>query len=579
MSPEPAVAPAAVQVEPQPEGVPSQPRWPAWEPRASGSMVAAIVVLLSIGAWLSLRGEWTPILDIAALDIRTQAIPEHWPLLGVFSRFGWYHPGPLFILQGWLPYQLWGVAGLTAAIVAVHLLSIVVAWWIARRIDRFAGAFILVASTAVLLTRVPSQALEPWNPFSGLVSTVTLLVVAWASAQRLAIGPIVLLPLGTYLLQSHLGYAPLVGLVVLGATALALLPASDRSRGVPWGSWTAGALLAAALWVPVVIQQVTGDPGNVTAIVSTLGDGGEPLGAAAGWAAVSSAFAARPYWTDGLVVQLPETASWPVWLVVTAAALVWTAARRDRVALRMLGLCTLAVVAAFIAVTTATGAPVEYLVSWIPAVAATTVAMSIWAIVRNLPQLSAAPRQAAVSFALSAVAVLLAALTAWQWAGASQQYPGRGEASAALGEALLADAGSTAFNLGADTGASLESAMDVRSVFYGVLAAAVRGGADVGVPQNIAWEVAGVLPTDEIDRPRYVVRNVDPGRSDGARVVARWMPLSDEESTELLAIDATLAANLDNGQAESLTKRRAELLRGRVAMELVVPAGGMVGQS
>lgn len=553
--------------------------WPRWEPPLSLTAVAIVVVTLTVGAWLSLRGEWTPILDIAALDIRTAAIPEQWPQLGVFSRFGWYHPGPLFILQGWLPYQLWGVAGLTAAMVAIHLISIVAAWWVARRIDRFAGGFILLASTVVLLMRVPAQALEPWNPFAGLVSTVTLLVLAWASAQRMRVGPIVLLPLASYLLQSHLGYAPLVGLVVLAAAGMALIPATDRSRGVPWGAWTTGVLVAVALWLPVIVEQATGDPGNITAIMSTLGEGSEPLGAAAGWAAVSSAFAVRPYWTEGLVVQLPDTASWPVWLLLTAAACVWASARRDWVAVRMLTTCVVAVAAAFVAVTTATGTPAEYLVTWIPAVAATTVAMSVWAIARNVSWVHALPRQAVVSLALSAVAVLLATITAWHWAGASQMYPGRGEASAALGEALLADAGAGPFNLGADTGASLESAMDVRSVYYGVLAAAVRGGADVGVPDNIAWEVAGVLPTDEETLSTYLVRNFDPARSDGARVVARWVPLSPEELAEVLAIDAALAANPDQVQAETLTIRRAQLLRGRVAMELVVPAGGIVGQS
>lgn len=579
MSPEPAVVPAAVDQSSAEGTRPEQSTWPRWEPKATVSLVALIVVLLALGGWLSLRGEWTPILDIAALEIRTWAIPDHLPLLGVFSRFGWYHPGPLFILQGWLPYELWGVAGLTAAIVAIHLVSLVAAWWVARRIDRLAGGFVLVACCAVLLMREPSQALEPWNPFAGLVSTVTLLVAAWASAQRMILGPIILLPLGTYLLQSHLGYVPLVGLTVLAAFGLAAIPARDRNRTVPWGAWAIGAGVAAALWLPVIVQQVTGNPGNITAIASSLGEGGEPLGPAAGLAAVSSAFAARPYWTEGLVVQLPEGASWPIWLTLTVAAAAWASARRDWVALRLLAICVAAIAAAFVAVTTATGVPVEYLVSWIPAVAATTVAMSTWAIARNLPLTNSAPRQAGISVTMAAIAAVMAAVTSWHWAGASQMYPGRGEASAVLGEALLADAGQTPFKLGATTGASIDSAMDVRSVYYGVLAAAVRGGANVSVPQNIAWEVDGVLPTDTGPQESYIVRNFDPTRSDDARIVARWVPLSSQELNELLAIDAALAATSDQAQTKALTIRRAELLQGRVALELVVPAGGMVGPS
>ena len=582
MTPTPAAVPGTADVgaASAPERRAAAGTWPRWEPPISVAAVVAVVVVLAIGAWLGLRGEWTPILDIAALEIRTAAIPESWPLVGVFSRFGWYHPGPLFILQGWLPYQLWGPAGLTVAIVAVHLAALVTAWWVARRIDRVAGGFVLLAAVVVLTTRAPEQALEPWNPFAGLVSTVTLLVLAWASALRLPVGPIIMLPLGSYLLQSHLGYVPLVGLVVLVAAALALFPGRDRGRDVPWLGWAIGTALAALLWLPVAVQQLTRTPGNLTAIVSTLGDGGQPLGAAAGWATVSSAFALRPYWTDGLVVELPESAALPWWLMLAVAALMWSAARRDWLPVRLLVVGAAAIVAAFVAVTTATGAPVEYLVSWIPAVAATTIAMSVWAITRRIAALRPAPRQARVSAAVSVVCVLLAGLAAWHWAGASQQYPGRGDASAALGAALLADAGATPFNLGADTGtASPANAMDIRSVFYGVLAAAVRGGADVGVPVPIAWEVAGVLPTDEQPRPTYVLRNFDPARSDGARVVATWVPLSNDELAELGVIDAALSANPTAEQEEALTTRRAKLLQGRVAMELVVPAGGMVGQS
>ena len=553
--------------------------WPRWEPPLTASLVAIIVAVLAFGAWLGLRGEWTPILDIAALEIRTHAIPEYWPLVGVFSRFGWYHPGPLFILQGWLPYRLWGPNGLIVAIVTVHLVSLVVAWGVARRINRLAGAFALLAAVVVLAARDPSQALEPWNPFAGLVSSITLLVLAWAAAQRMALGPILMLPLGTYLLQSHLGYAPLVGLVVVVAAGLALLPGRDRTRSVPWVPWILGAVLAALLWVPVLVQQLTGTPGNITAIASSFGETGEPLGVSAGWATVSSAFAARPYWTQGLVVEFPESGAWPLWLILTGLAVIWSAMRRDWQAVRILGICLAAVAASFVAVSSASGAPSEYLVSWIPAVAATTIAMSAWAIAHKSVVLSASSRQAACAAAIAVIATLVAIPTAWNWAGASQLYPGRGEASAALGEALLADAGGEPFNLGANTGASQASAMDVRSVYYGVLATAVRGGADVGAPVPIVWEVAGVLATDEQLRKTYVVRNVDPNRADGARVIATWSPLSGDELAELLAIDAALAADPSSGQADALATRRMKLLDGRVAMELVEIPGGMVGTS
>lgn len=541
--------------------------------------VIAVVVLLGAGAALSLRGEWTPVLDIAALEVRTQAMPDYWPLVGVFSRFGWYHPGPLFILQGWLPYRLWGPAGMTVAVVTVHLVAIVLAWWVARRIDRRASVFILLAAVVTLAARHPSQALEPWNPYAGLVSAITLIVVAWASAQRLPVGPLVMLPLGSYLLQSHLGYAPLVGLVVVVAAVMALLPGRDRNRAVPWPAWVIAAAAAACLWIPVVVQQITGTPGNISAIVTTFGDSGEPLGPTAGAAVISSAFALRPYWTEGLSVNLPDSISAPWWLLLVLVACIWALARRDWLATRAMVVCLAGVVAGFAAVTTASGVPAEYLVSWVPALASTTIALSAWTITRGLPNLQSPWSAARLSAALAIASMVLAGVTAWHWAGASQQYAGHGQATAVLSRALLADAEETPFNLGAQTGQSQLSAMDVRAVFYGLLAAATRQNADVGAPEPIVWEVAGVVPPDSEPRTTYVVRNVDPTRNDGARVVARWDPLSPAEAEQLRVIDAALGATTDVEQTEALTAQRAELLRGRVAVELVVAPGDIVNQS
>lgn len=582
MTPMSAAAPASADVGPE-TGVdsPETPTaWPRWEALLSVGMVVAVVLLLAWGAWRGLRdGEWTPVLDIAAMEIRVHAIPETWPLVGVFSRLGWYHPGPLFILQGWLPYQLWGPTGLGITIVAVHLASLVTAWWVARRIDRLAGSFVLLTAVILLATRSAEQTLEPWNPFAGLVGTVALLVLGWAAAQRRPVGPIIMLPLATYLLQSHLGYAPLVGLVVLTAAALALWSGRDRTRNVAWVSWLTGAVIAVLLWVPVIVQQVTGEPGNISAIVSAFGDSGEPLGAGAAVAVLSSAFALRPYWTQGLQVSLPEDASTPWWLLLTMVALAWAIARSDWLAVRVLVICAAGIAAGFAAVTTASGLPAEYLVSWIPAVAATTIAMSAWTLQRGIGPLRDGVGGAYLSVAVSLASAVLAAVTAWHWTSASQTLTGHGQATTALADSLLADAGQTPFNLGADPGTSVFSAMDVRTVFYGLLAAAVRAEVEVGAPVPIVWEVADVVPSDLQPRRTYVVRNVDPARDDGARVVARWDPLSPAETAELLALDATIAATSDIGQSEALKARRLQLLDGRVALELVEVPSGMVGQS
>ena len=157
------------------------PRWSRW---LTAVALAAIAVALLLGTWLSRRNEWTPTLDIAALELRVGAMSNDLPLVGVFSRMGWYHPGPAFIVQEWLPYRLFGVDGLAYGVVAGHLVALGLAWWMATRLNRVAGACVLLAGVVVLWARDPAQAMEPWNPWAGLVATITLMVAAWSAGER-----------------------------------------------------------------------------------------------------------------------------------------------------------------------------------------------------------------------------------------------------------------------------------------------------------------------------------------------------------------------------------------------------------
>ena len=580
MTPTPvaAASPADVAAERALRARAGRGDWPRWEPPFAALTWLGVVLSLTAGALASLRGEWTPILDIAALDIRTQAIPDYWPLVGVFSRLGWYHPGPLFILQGWLPYEVWGPAGLTIAMLAVHVLALTVAWLVARRLDRLAGGFVLLAVVVVLAARSPSQVLEPWNPYAGLVGTATLLVLAWAAAQRRPIGSLLLLPVASYLLQAHLGYAPLVALVTLAALVLAVLPGPDRDRTVGWWVWLAGAAVASVMWLPVMWQQVSAETGNISAIVDGFGQGDQALGPATGWAVMSNAFTTVPYWIADRGILLPDSAATPWWLLLVAAASVISIRRRDQMALRALVVCLAATMAGFVAVSAASGVAVEYLVSWIPAVAAVTIALSLWALTRSVRALHAPRRAAALSAAVSGAALLLAVATGWSWAQTSQEYPGHGQAAAALGQSLVSEAGSTDVYLALDGGNSFASALDTRMVYYGVLAAAVRGGVDVSVPESISWEVAGVLPAGQGARPAFVVRQVDPARGDdGSRVVAIWNPLTPDELRHLSELDAALGSGtLTEAQARQQQERRQSLLGDRVAFELVQLPGATV---
>ena len=70
---------------------------------------------------------------------------------------------------------------------------------------------------------------------------------------------------------------------------------SRSARGV-W-RWALAALLVAVLcWTPPAIDQITGNPGNLTAISRTVSANRSTVGATVGWRAVVLAVGIRPWW-------------------------------------------------------------------------------------------------------------------------------------------------------------------------------------------------------------------------------------------------------------------------------------------
>ncbi len=542
------------------------PRWWRWLTAAS---LAAIAIALLLGTWLSRRNEWTPTLDIAALELRVHAMSHDFPLVGVFSRMGWYHPGPAFIIQEWLPYRLFGVNGLAYGVVLGHLVALGLAWWAATRLNRVAGACVLLAGVLVLWAREPAQAMEPWNPWAGLIATITLMIAAWSAGERHRLGAVLVLPVASYLLQAHLGFAPLVGLLIATAAVAAIWP-GDRGRQIPWAAWLLGAGLSVLMWLPPLYEQLTRSPGNATLIVQSFGKE-PPQGLVAGLLAVADGFAVPPSWFHYSLL-LPSSAGFPWLLLLPIAATAAALLRRDRLRITAMAVCWASIVAVVVAVAFVSGAPAEYLVGWIPAVACTTVLLSAW-IVCGLwaPQRLRVPSWTAAA-ALQLAAAALAVVTAFNWSAASQLDAPKGRTAAALTEALVTDAGARPAEIVAGELRPSEI-LELRQVFYGVLAGAVRDGMDIAAPQNIVWETTGAVPADGGgDRVHYELQSISPGRTypAGTRVVARYDPFTPEQWQAILAVDAQLGApNLTPEQRMSLDRERFELTGGQAAFEIV----------
>ncbi len=233
-------------------------------------LAVALLVLAPLGVMLiNLVGtHWFPASDQALEVLRIGDVGgRRTPLVGVQSRFGWDHPGPL--LFWWSAPFRW-VFGNTGVLFGIGLLNgaaITGSVLVARRRG---GLPLVVAFAVVFLALLQGLGIDmlvdPWNPWVAVVPFLLYLLLAWSLAERdYALLPW-LVAVGTFLVQTHVGYAPLVGGITVVAIALA---AFGHPRVAE--AWTPSTLrrdlrralvVGVVLWLPALIEQVTGSSGQ-----------------------------------------------------------------------------------------------------------------------------------------------------------------------------------------------------------------------------------------------------------------------------------------------------------------------------
>ena len=187
-------------------------------------------------------------------------------------------------MQSWLlaPFGwLFGVTGVLVGVALLNAAAVAGALVVARRRGGVTLT-VLVASVLLVLTLANGTDLfiNPWNPWVAVLPFFTYLLLAWSLAD----GDVVVLPwlvgVGTYIVQAHVSYAPLV----LGAGLVAALMAWRAPRSAHGGGVRMPVLIAlgtgVVLWLPPLVQQLFSDDGNLAAIIEFFRD---PPEAQAGW--------------------------------------------------------------------------------------------------------------------------------------------------------------------------------------------------------------------------------------------------------------------------------------------------------
>jgi hypothetical protein len=258
--------------------------------------IAIVVLVLTPFAVALVRAfgdGWIPSGDEANIATRAlDVFSRHPPLTGLPSTSGLYgdqittnHPGPIEFYLLAVPVRALGLTVgplLTAA--AINCACVLVAAWVfLRRLGLSAMLWAGVLLLAVMWSGGTAVLTDTLSSNMTMYSVLCTAVLAWALVD----GDIRLLPLAalvaSYAAQQHLAAGLMViALVVVAMAALVVQIAIRVRRGEPGVKKTAllsaatALAIAAVCWLPVLIDQFTGHPGNLTAIVRFARDNTRP---------------------------------------------------------------------------------------------------------------------------------------------------------------------------------------------------------------------------------------------------------------------------------------------------------------
>ena len=233
-------------------------------------MVVMAVVLLGKG--------WNPVLDLAMTEFRVRDVGgSHTPLIGLPGRIGRFpdqgsHPGPASFYLLAVVYRVLGSTawGLLVGMIVLNIVAIGLLLWIAGR--RGGAPLVLVAAVAVAVLQrgYGTEVLEqPWNPYLPVLFWAVVLLAVWSVLVGDTALLVVVAAAGSLCAQTHVPYLPLA----LGMTAVAFLGAGrqwwrqpdQRPQVVKASIWSV--VVAGVMWLPVLVDQMKNDPGNVRMLV------------------------------------------------------------------------------------------------------------------------------------------------------------------------------------------------------------------------------------------------------------------------------------------------------------------------
>lgn len=371
-------------------------RWRGWWVALVAALVVLPVLAGAAGQLFAVGGDYSATGDLADIELHTRDVGHHQVELGQYSRGDWSHPGPAQFYAMATPYRLLGStsAAMNAAAGLINASALVGVLLIASRRGGIGLLSITAVALAVLLSGLgPLFLVDPWNPSLPVLPFALFVFLAWdvACGGRWSIAGAA--AVGTFCMQTHVGYAPLVG--ALGVASLVPPVVSTwRSRDRPGGDramrwpFVGAAAVLMVLWLPPAIQELRSGEGNLQRVARYFVDGdGEEHSLRDGWANVAVQLSPTPEWVTGDLELTPFTAepdlggSAPVPVLLLPVALGgvvwWRTRRRDPILFVGVGAVTL--VLSVLAVSRTLGPIYHYRLGFTRVAAMAVVVGALWA--------------------------------------------------------------------------------------------------------------------------------------------------------------------------------------------------------
>jgi hypothetical protein len=464
-------------------------------------------------------------------------------LVGMSSRFGWYHPGPLYFyllapFRALLPSSGYAIF-LGAWCIAVA--ALVVTLWVAYRSGSRFWFLAVVFGLSRYLYKCPDQFLclgtdtLPWTPYVTILPFCALLFAA-ADVPRRPWLLVVASSLATFVVQTHAGYLPAAGAICL--LAVGFICGSwwhgrhaggrpQRDRGPRYGVYLACACATSALlWTPPVIEQIRGAPGNLSVLASFFredGDTGHPLSEAGRVLMRQSATALQSLTGDHLR-SISTRQSLLLEEVLLGAGLIASVLTRRADLARLLALCLIGLLASVYSIVNIRGDVLTHLVTWMQVFHVTTWTASSYAVVAGLGQMlfeerlrrRLRPIATAATLALSVGYAASIALSHWHMATQPVPYQ-----SSVLRERFTA-----ALSTLMDERPAMAVVVEIGQVNWVDGAAVTATLLEASVPFTLSddWKVFVDPSFDRPRRPTHILRTQvgPPSPGDGFSTLVRY---------------------------------------------------------